>query len=286
VKEKIESGHTNFSEYLRRLRESKNLSVRQAAKQAGISSAYLSQVEGGKRGKRKSTEDHFAPHPQILKKIADVYHVSARQLFEQAGYLDNDKANIYGFSEQNELDRIFDFVIHDPALNQIFTSLDKRAIVNRYEALTRKRLITWAGETDTHPSVKKSEFSELRCENGNLYAETPHTSLTLKEVAQELECEEKDVEKMIQFGQLSAKKNDFNEWMIEKIELQKFKNGAVHYWIHHNATKIPVAKTPTTLEEQNQFFEQLEDLRFGNSEHIEPVVSTVEPLPKKKKHRK
>ena len=74
--------------YLRRLRESKNLSLREAARQAHISSAYLSQVEGGKRGQRKGGEDHFGPHPQILKKLAEAYHIAANDLFTRAGYLD------------------------------------------------------------------------------------------------------------------------------------------------------------------------------------------------------
>src|SRR5208282_4338506 len=139
-----------MGEYLRRLRESRNLSQRQAAKEAGISYAYLSQIEGSKRGKRKKGDEHFAPHPQILKKLADVYHVSAGQLFERAGYL-GDNQNIQGFSEEREIDRTFDFVIHDPALKQILTVLDKRTIISRYETLTGKRLISWAGEPDKHP---------------------------------------------------------------------------------------------------------------------------------------
>ncbi len=248
--------HMTFGEYLRRLRESRNLSQRQAAKAAGISYAYLSQIEGSKRGKRKKGDEHFAPHPQFLKKLADVYHVSAGQLFERAGYLDG-RQNIHGFSEERETERIFDFVINDPALKNVFTVLDKRAIINRFESLTGKRLITWAGEPNKHPSMNKSEFSGLRCENETLYANTPNTNLTLKEVAQELGCEETDVKKMIDYHQLNANRNNFKELVVEKRDLQKFKIGGIRHWIYTVATKIPVAKTNMTKEEM---FQQLADL--------------------------
>lgn len=254
-----------FGEYLRRLRESRNISQRQAAKEAGISYAYLSQIEGSKRGKRKKGEDHFAPHPQFLKKLADVYHVSAGQLFERAGYLDN-KQNIHGFSEERETERIFDFVINDPALKKQFTVLDKRAIINRFETLTGKRLITWAGEPDKHPSVNKSEFAGLRCENGLLHADTPNTKLTLKEVAHELGCDIAEVEKMIEFGQLLDTTNDSKEKMVDKTDLQKFKTNAVHSWIYKTATKIPIAKAARTVEEQNQTFAQLADSENDDNE--------------------
>ncbi|MGD0252499.1 MAG: helix-turn-helix transcriptional regulator [Verrucomicrobiota bacterium] len=280
---KTELEHMTFGEYLRRLRESRNLSQRQAAKAAGISYAYLSQIEGSKRGKRKKGDEHFAPHPQFLKKLADVYHVSAGQLFERAGYLD-DKQNIHGFLEEREIDRIFDFVIHDPALQQIFAALDKRAVINRYEALTGKRLITWAGEPETHPSVNKSEFSGLRYEKGLLRADTPNTKLTLKEVAQELECEEAEVKTMIQNNQLRAEEDDFKEWLVEKRDLQKFKIGGIRNWIQTGA-KYPVAKIWGTPEERAQQFAA--EVQFKESEDdviaSEIPASPTKNIPKKKK---
>lgn len=273
-----------FGEYLCRLRESRNLSQRQAAKAAGISYAYLSQIEGSKRGKRKTGEEHFAPHPQFLKKLADVYHVSAGQLFERAGYLD-DKQNIYGVSEEREIDRIFDFVIHDSELKKILTVLDKRAVINRYETLTGKRLISWAGEPAAHPSVSKSEFSGLRCENETLYANTPNTSLTLKEVAQELGCAETDVKKMIDYHQLNAKKNDFNELVVEKRDLQKIKIAGVRHWIYTVATKVPVAKANMTKEEMFQQLADLDESKMPEAVFpMEPVL-TKTGLRKKNKKR-
>ena len=272
-----------FGEYLRRLRESRNLSQREAAKKAGISYAYLSQIEGSKRGKRKKGEDHFGPHPQMLKKLADAYDVSAGQLFERAGYLDNDKKTIFGISERSEIDRIFDFVIHDPTLKQHFTVVDKRAIINRFESLTGKRLITWAGEPNKHPSVSKVEFAGLHCQNEMLYAETANPNLTLQEVAQELECEEAVVKKMIEFGQLLAVEKNPNELFVEKKELQKFKVGAIRHWIYTTAIKIPVARPPRTVAEQNKLFAYLDEFEYGDDEALEEIDSPANLLPKKNK---
>jgi transcriptional regulator with XRE-family HTH domain len=237
----------NFlGDFLRRLRESRNLSLRQAAKEAGISSAYVSQLEGGKRGKRKKGEDYFGPHPQILKKLAEVYHVTAYELMRRAGYLDDDR--VYeGFSEEREMDRVFDFVIHDPLLKGIFTVLDKRAIVNRYEAITGKRFITWAGESE-HPSASKAEFSGLRSLDGMLYAETPHTKLTLAEVAQELSTTPEEVKKMIEHHWLDAEKGARGDLLIEKYELRGFKDYATRDGIQLRVY-TPKAKRPNTAKE-------------------------------------
>jgi transcriptional regulator with XRE-family HTH domain len=275
-----------FGEYLRRLRESRNLSQRQVAKAAGLSYAYLSQIEGNKRVKRKKGEDQFAPHPQFLKKLAEVYHVTPAQLFERAGYYDSEITKIYGFSEKNEVDRIFDFLIHDPALKQIFSILDKRAIINRYETLTGKRLITWAGDPDKNPSVNKSEFTGLRCENGMLLADTSNTKLSVKEVAEELGCSEQEVKQMIKNNQLLAKANDFDEFFVEKSELQKFKIGGVQNWIHTGG-KIPVAKAPSTKEEWEQQFAALDGVGADNETSISlQLAAPAQLLAKKRQKRK
>ncbi len=172
----------SFGTYLRHLRESKGLSLRQAAEAAQVSSGYLSQIEGGKRGKRRRGE-HFAPHPQILKRLADVYHVPAQELFERAGFFESQE-EYSGFSEEREVARCFDFVIHDPVFRRALSTQDKRAIIERYEALTGRRLITWAG--DDSAIAKKSWYKGLSLRDGVLYANTVHETLTLEEVAQEL----------------------------------------------------------------------------------------------------
>jgi transcriptional regulator with XRE-family HTH domain len=241
VEMKIEQPET-LGEYLRHIRESRNYSVRQAAKNAGISSAYLSQIESGKRGKRKTGEEHYGPHPQILKKLAEVYHVPASELMERAGYIEGKGAE-RGFSEGREIERIFDFVIRDPVFRESLTDLDKRAIVNRYEAITGKRLITWAGESNL-PSVDKIEFAGIKSIGGNLYAETPHTDLTVDEVARELGIATDSVNDLIRNGWLRAKEGKLGELLIEKAELRQFKDYAIsdglklRYFITHSHKPI------------------------------------------------
>lgn len=234
----------SLGDFLRRLRESRNLSLRQAAREADISSAYLSQVESEKRGKRK--KDYFGPHPQILKKLAEVYHVTSYELMRRAGYLDDGR--VYeGFSEDHEMERVFDFVIHDPLLKNVFTLLDKRAIVNRYESITGKRLITWAGDS-AYPIAKKTEFAGLRHLEGMLYAETPHTKLTYAEVAQELSTTEEEIKKMVEHRWLDAEKAANGEWLIDKEELRDFKSYAIRDGIQLRVY-VPKTKRPNTLKE-------------------------------------
>lgn len=64
--------------YLREQRESAQLSLRQAAKAAGISNPYLSQIERGLR----------RPSAEILQQIAKGLRISAEQLYVRAGILE------------------------------------------------------------------------------------------------------------------------------------------------------------------------------------------------------
>jgi len=248
---KEEPNPDSLGAYLRRFRESKNLSLREAARHANISSAYLSQMESGKRGKRKGSTDHFGPRPQILKKLAEAYHIPANDLFTRAGYLD-ERENAKGFSEERETDRLFDFVIHDALLKSIFTIVDKRAVINRYEALTGKRLITWAGEPDLHPSVQKPEFSGLRCESGTLLADTPHTDLTLEEVAQELGTSKEEVEIFVGNDWLDVRKDFHGKKVITKECLRGFKDYAIRVVLFPlDASRRNPARNATTISQSS-----------------------------------
>lgn len=184
----------SFGAHLRRLRESRGLSLRQAAKAADVSSGYLSQVEGGKRGKRKGG-DHFAPHPQILQKLALVYHVEAYDLFKRAGFFEEAVSTYRGFSEARETDRCFDFVLLDPALKEILTLQDKRALIDRYEAQTGRKLLNWAAPSS--PLRRKAAYAGLQLRDGRLYADTVDVSLTLEEVAEELGITVEDVRELV-----------------------------------------------------------------------------------------
>ena len=213
----------SFGAYLRRLRESNGLSLRQAAKDSGVSSGYLSQIEGEKRGKRK-TGEHFAPHPQILKQLAEVYHVPAQDLFERAGFFEKQK-DFFGFSEERETDRCFDFVIHDPILRRVLTTADKKAIIDRYETLSGHKFITWGGENSL--LNLKPEYKGLRLSRGALYAETIQTTLTLEEVAQELEIGLDSVKTLIEHGHLYTVGSTKGQPVIEKAEIRQLKAYAI-----------------------------------------------------------
>jgi transcriptional regulator with XRE-family HTH domain len=66
-----------FKEYLKQLREAKQLSLRKLDSLSGVSHVYLSQIENGNRG---------VPSPDVLKKIAEPLGVSYKELMTVAGY--------------------------------------------------------------------------------------------------------------------------------------------------------------------------------------------------------
>jgi transcriptional regulator with XRE-family HTH domain len=63
--------------YLRSLRETRGLTLRQVEAACGISNAFLSQLESGKVKQ---------PSPSVLYKLAELYGVSYEALMEKAGY--------------------------------------------------------------------------------------------------------------------------------------------------------------------------------------------------------
>jgi len=69
-----------LGEFIREQRNGSQISLRQLAKQAGISNPYLSQIE---RGLRK-------PSAEILQQIAKALRISAETLYVHAGLLDSD----------------------------------------------------------------------------------------------------------------------------------------------------------------------------------------------------
>ena len=127
-----------FGDFLKDLRIRKGLKLREVEESTGVSNSYLSQVETGKRN---------PPHPDILKKLAKVYEVSVKELMEKAGYLEEQEQQ--SVSEQEEVNRVFDFVIKDP--NYKFgtrldgkSSLDleaKRFVIEMYEKATGRKLL-------------------------------------------------------------------------------------------------------------------------------------------------
>src|SRR5689334_9615531 len=68
----------SLGDYLRSLRESLHLSLREVEEKTGVSNPYLSQIETGSVGR---------PSPHILFKLAEFYGVEHRLLMERAGHL-------------------------------------------------------------------------------------------------------------------------------------------------------------------------------------------------------
>jgi transcriptional regulator with XRE-family HTH domain len=69
----------SFGEELRKIRKDKNLSIRKVGELSGISHAYLSQIENGKRPK---------PKPEIINKLSKALNQDYVELMEMAGYLE------------------------------------------------------------------------------------------------------------------------------------------------------------------------------------------------------
>lgn len=92
---------SDLGAYLREQRESAQLSLRQAAKAAGISNPYLSQIERGLR----------RPSAEILQQLAKGLRISAEQLYVRAGILEETDHEATGPAEVTLA------IMADPRLN-------------------------------------------------------------------------------------------------------------------------------------------------------------------------
>lgn len=126
-----------FGPYLRELRRRRDLSLKQVEREAGVSNAYLSQIE---RDLRKP------PHPDILKRLAEVYDVPPNDLLIAAGYVEDLATK--GITRE-KIEQAFEHVIHHTKfhygtrLKGSRLSLDaKRFIVEMYEKLKRETLLS------------------------------------------------------------------------------------------------------------------------------------------------
>ncbi|WP_366160635.1 helix-turn-helix transcriptional regulator [Bacillus infantis] len=73
---------SEFGEYIKKIRESKSLTLNQVALYSEISAAQLSRIETGKRG---------VPKPPTIQKIADALKVDYEDLMKVAGYINDHK---------------------------------------------------------------------------------------------------------------------------------------------------------------------------------------------------
>ena len=110
------------------------MSLREVARRTGVSASYLSLIERG--------EKH--PGVNVVRKLAELYNVDARQLLRRAGH--GPQPDPYG-DEAMDVERAYRFVLDDPAF-RVGTRPDgpmtlsaKRFIVEMYEKFTGKRLL-------------------------------------------------------------------------------------------------------------------------------------------------
>ncbi len=107
--------------YIREQRRGSQISLRQLAKQAGVSNPYLSQIE---RGLRK-------PSAEILQQIAKALRISAEVLYVQAGILD-----------EREGGEVPSALLLDSAL----TERQKQVLLEIYQSFRRENDATAAAE--------------------------------------------------------------------------------------------------------------------------------------------
>src|SRR5690348_16257857 len=121
---------SNFGAYLKERRKEKGLTLKQVQNAATVSNAYISQIERGQRN---------PPHPDILKRLAEVYGVTHQELLVAAGYLEDPEEQY----NRKKVDQAFQHVLTDPhykfgtRLKRGSLTLDaKRFIVEVYEKAT------------------------------------------------------------------------------------------------------------------------------------------------------
>jgi HTH-type transcriptional regulator, competence development regulator len=73
----------SFGSELKRLRDMKNLTIRELAKRAGTSHPYLSQIENGKRN---------PPKPEMIQKLSKALEVDYLDLMVLAGHIGKEEA--------------------------------------------------------------------------------------------------------------------------------------------------------------------------------------------------
>ncbi|HSP36364.1 MAG TPA: helix-turn-helix transcriptional regulator [Frankiaceae bacterium] len=137
-----------LGEYIREQRRTAQISLRQLARQAGVSNPYLSQIE---RGLRK-------PSAEILQQIAKALRISAEAMYVQAGIL-----------EEREGGEFSDSVLRDPFLTErqrqvlleIYTSFrnenEARAAAEAVEGLAAEEGLSVEVTLQDQPNIRVAE---------------------------------------------------------------------------------------------------------------------------------
>jgi transcriptional regulator with XRE-family HTH domain len=114
-----------LGEYIREQREAAEVSLRQLAKNAGVSNPYLSQVE---RGLKK-------PSAEILGQIASALRISAETLYVRAGLLE----------ERTGKAAVTEAIVADETL----TERQRQTLLDIYGAFQNENAAAVPGTTDT-----------------------------------------------------------------------------------------------------------------------------------------
>ncbi len=87
---------SEFGAYIKKIRESKNLTLNQVALYSEISAAQLSRIETGKRG---------VPKPTTIRKISEALKVDYEELMVKAGHIQTVEDKVqHSLSEKDERD--------------------------------------------------------------------------------------------------------------------------------------------------------------------------------------
>lgn len=119
----------DLGSYLREQREAAQMSLRQAARAAGISNPYLSQIERGLR----------RPSAEILQQIAHGLRISAEQLYVRAGLLHG------GDPSATEPADVTVAILADPRL----TDRQRRALLDVYQSFVTDDTVGSLAPADT-----------------------------------------------------------------------------------------------------------------------------------------
>jgi len=142
--------------HLRRLRKSVGLKLREVEEATGISNAYLSQLELGRRAK---------PSAEVLGKLAKVYGVATRSLLREAGYLEVAEEGASDPTEDERLTWAFECVLRDPAyrygkglLSEEPDALVKRFVIEIYQTATGRMLLDSESARGHTMTIEASEW--------------------------------------------------------------------------------------------------------------------------------
>lgn len=100
-----EDGRKAFGAYIKSLRETANLTQKEAAKRASLSAPYLAQLERGQRN---------PPSRTALTRLAEVYDVTPQTLWEQAEYADGMKQVQMSPIDPERVEWLFQAAASDP----------------------------------------------------------------------------------------------------------------------------------------------------------------------------